>query len=614
MSTTSESKQGNSSNRSQSDSNPGLQDALSQAQQLISDLGPRFSSSFQKLEDLKQQLKDERFYLAVLGQFKRGKSTLINALLGHPLLPMSILPLTSIPTFLRYDQYLHAKVYFQDEGPPQVLDGEKAASGLTDFLAQYVTEESNPHNRLGVSHVEVFHSSSLLQDGVIVIDTPGIGSTFRHNTEMTLNLLPQCDAALFIVSSDPPITAVEVEFLKEVKSRVARLFFVLNKVDHLNEDEREIALHFLKTTLQEQVGMPYQEPLILSVSSRQGLEAKTLEDWALWASSGLQALENHLLGFLASEKHLALQEAIAQKTVDILDDALMRIQLVRSSLEMPISKLEARLMLFQMKVKEAGSQLVSSQDLLEGDKKRTVALLETLAENLRHAAHSHLRFIIRESLEKAGDGWTEELATHVLAEAIPVFFEHHMGTLVHTVEEKLKELLRLHEERVNGLIESIRQAASELFEIPYHPLTRREGFQEIRQPYWVTRKWSCSLSLLPEGFLDRFLPGALRRSRILRRLSQHVESLTAQNVEDIRWPLFQHLNETFYRFGATLRERLEETIVSLHGAIRAAQDKRLDNESSTAEEIQTLELTATRLEVIQSRLKTFRPAATGAGQ
>jgi predicted GTPase len=65
----------------------------------------------------------------------------------------------------------------------------------------------------------------------VLIDTPGIGSTHRHNTGMTLRFLPQCDAALFLVSADPPITEVEVAFLIEVRNRVQDLFFVMNKMD-----------------------------------------------------------------------------------------------------------------------------------------------------------------------------------------------------------------------------------------------------------------------------------------------------------------------------------------------------------------------------------------------
>ena len=77
-------------------------------------------------------------------------------------------------------------------------------------LAGFVTEKGNPKNKLGVAEVQVDLPAPILTGGVVLIDTPGIGSTYRHNTSATLNFLKQCDAALFLVSADPPITEVEL--------------------------------------------------------------------------------------------------------------------------------------------------------------------------------------------------------------------------------------------------------------------------------------------------------------------------------------------------------------------------------------------------------------------
>ncbi|MGI9953550.1 dynamin family protein [Moorellaceae bacterium AZ2] len=170
-------------------------------------------------------------------------------------------------------------------------------------MSQLVTETGNPHNHKGISAVEVYYPSPLLREGVVLIDTPGIGSTFRHNTEVTLNFLPQCDAALFLVSADPPVTEVEVEFLKAVRVKVSHLFFVLNKIDYLSEEEIASLKLFLKKVLREQVGME-ENPIIFCVSARQGLEAKKLNDPSLWALSGMQEVWNHLVDFLAHDTAL----------------------------------------------------------------------------------------------------------------------------------------------------------------------------------------------------------------------------------------------------------------------------------------------------------------------
>ncbi|MGA2264744.1 MAG: dynamin family protein [Acidobacteriota bacterium] len=194
-------------------SGSGLSELLGQAVQCLSPLDQQFAPILAAIDQLQRRLADGRFHLAVLGQFKRGKSTLINALLGDQVLPSAVVPLTAIPTFIRSGDTLQARVQYNDGRPAEVLTTVEV-SDVARFLSHFVTETENPKNRLGVSQVEVFHPAPIVGQGLVLIDKPGIGSTFRHNTEVTLNFLSQCDAALFLVSADPPITEVEVEFLR----------------------------------------------------------------------------------------------------------------------------------------------------------------------------------------------------------------------------------------------------------------------------------------------------------------------------------------------------------------------------------------------------------------
>ncbi len=149
----------------------------------------------ERIRELENRLFEGRFHLAVLGQFKRGKSSLLNALMGEPLLPVSVVPLTAVPTFVRWGETPSIRIEREGGNAEEFAGG--TVEDRRDFLTRYVTEENNPKNRLGVCGVEVFLPSPLLEKGVVLIDTPGIGSVYRHNTEATLNFLPQCDAALF---------------------------------------------------------------------------------------------------------------------------------------------------------------------------------------------------------------------------------------------------------------------------------------------------------------------------------------------------------------------------------------------------------------------------------
>lgn len=231
---------------------PPLADLLGQSVDLTAELGPEFENYCRDLIDLKSRFAEGRFHLAVLGQFKRGKSTLLNALTGEAILPAGVVPLTAAPTFIQCGETLKIQVRYQDGRAADEFTGASIDESK-NYLAGFVTEEGNPQNKRGVAEVEVSLPAGILSGGVVLIDTPGIGSTFRHNTLATLDFLQQCDAALFLISADPPITEMELEFLRRVREKVPRLFFVLNKIDYLDDRERKQALDFYKRVLAEQM-------------------------------------------------------------------------------------------------------------------------------------------------------------------------------------------------------------------------------------------------------------------------------------------------------------------------------------------------------------------------
>jgi GTPase Era involved in 16S rRNA processing len=368
-----------------------LKELLDRVRRVCDELGKGFSDSLRRVAELQERLDEERFHLAVLGQFKRGKSTLLNALLGEPLLPTGVVPLTSIPTFLRAGKTRAVRVFFRDGR--QAAFSDLTLEQASDVLARHVTEAKNPKNQLGVERVEVEHPSSLLSAGVVLIDTPGIGSTLRHNTESTLNFLPQCDAAVFVVSADPPITEVEKDFLKAVWDKVAKLYFVMNKVDYLTESELEEAMGFFEKCLKE-LGFQDSGP-IFRLSAGQGIDARVREEPLLWRKSGFEELQNYLLDFLSREKSRTLHLALARKALTVVADASMNIRLQQRSLQLSQQELEKRIEIFDAKVKEIEQEKVKIGDLLVGDRKRAAQLLEDLAETLRRDARRYLRALMK---------------------------------------------------------------------------------------------------------------------------------------------------------------------------------------------------------------------------
>ena len=572
---------------------------LDQAVKVLGRLDEDFRSEIARLVGLKDRLGQGRFHLAVLGQFKRGKSTLLNALLGEAVLPTAVIPVTAIPTFVRSGQPLKARVYFQDKREPKEVTAE-SADHLADFLAGFVTETRNPGNNLGVLQVDVFHPGSILNKGVVLIDTPGVGSTFRHNTEAALNFLPQCDAALFLVSADPPITEVEIEFLRQVRSKVPRLFFILNKVDYLDDGERQSALEFLRKVLTEQVGVPADTP-VFCVSAKEALEARRNGDLTRWINSGLGEVERCLVDFFASEKTAALRHAVGRKAGGVLAECMMRLRLAIRSLQIPMEELQVRLEVLEQKIEEAQRQRVLAGDLLGGDRRRLHELLEDHAENLRVKGRIYLGGIALEAMARNGQS-PEREAQSALAEGIPDFFEHLSGETTSLFRTAVTEALRPHQKRAEELTESIRKTAAEQFDVPYHAPESAEAFEMVQDPYWVTHRWTSGLVPITGGLFNRLLPASVRAERLRKRLLDQVSALAVTNVENLRWATFQSINDTFTRFSSALDQSLADTIAATNGAIRAAIDRRQQQSETVREEVARLEEASADLERIRARL------------
>src|SRR2546422_6513772 len=219
------------------------------------------------VDALAERLREGRFYVACVGQFKRGKSTLVNALVGESVLPTGVVPITAAVTVVRHGERLAARVRFGER------DWEECDPGS---LATYVSEEQNPGNEKGVVAVEVFVPSPLLESGMCLVDTPGIGSISAANTAATREFVPHVDAALVVVGADPPISGDELALVQEIAREVADLIFVLNKADKLSDAEREQAIRFTERVLSERLGRRRSEEHTSELQSRLHLVCRLL--------------------------------------------------------------------------------------------------------------------------------------------------------------------------------------------------------------------------------------------------------------------------------------------------------------------------------------------------
>ena len=194
---------------------------LERAEASLPDPVPAQQTILLKLKEVRRRVEEGRLRVAVLGQFKRGKSTLLNALVGEPLLPTGITPVTAIPTYVSAGKRPSLRLEFEGAREPLEFG---TASEFPALLARFVSERENPGNREDVRQVEIVIDADAFTDSVILVDTPGVGSTFVHNTHAAEAVLSDCDVGIFVISVDPPITEVELGYLDNVRRVVPKIF------------------------------------------------------------------------------------------------------------------------------------------------------------------------------------------------------------------------------------------------------------------------------------------------------------------------------------------------------------------------------------------------------
>jgi predicted GTPase len=320
----------------------------------VGELAREFSSErvAEEAASLSDRLREGRFYVACIGQFKRGKSTLLNALIGDSVLPTGVVPITTVPTIIRYGKVRRARVRFQGDTWRELAPEE---------LVQYVSEEHNPENAKGVAGVEVFVPSALLADGMCFVDTPGLGSIFAGNTAATQAFVPHIDAAIVVVGADPPIAGEELALVQEVGKQVQHLLVVLNKADRTSEGERQVAVPFTRKVLEKSLGRPIGPIYEVSAATRLD-KHQTHWDW----DALLDALQK-----LVDESGRTLVRSAGERGLRRLGEEMLSITLEeREALVRPIEESERRISAMRETIAETERSLREISYLFMAEKHR----------------------------------------------------------------------------------------------------------------------------------------------------------------------------------------------------------------------------------------------------
>jgi len=247
--------------------------------------------------DVVDKLDADRFHLVVVGEFNHGKTTFVNALLGAPVLPMGVTPTTAV-----IHQVVHgvrgARAHFEKK------EAVEAAPRVVPFdeIGGYVVGGNAASEN--VRYLEVSYPSSLLEGGVVLVDTPGVNDLSLQRADITYSYIPRADAVLFLIDAGQPLKESERVFLQDKLLGQSRdkIIFVVTKRDIWSDDEEEEALAYIRTEL----GKLVRSPVVLPVSAKRALEGNAQE-------SGMPELIAHMTKFLAEERgRILLDNALGE--------------------------------------------------------------------------------------------------------------------------------------------------------------------------------------------------------------------------------------------------------------------------------------------------------------
>jgi GTPase SAR1 family protein len=507
---------------------------------------------------LRQKVEQNRFYLTVVGQFKRGKTSFLNALLGAEVLPVAILPLTSVVTMLRYGHRPGAEAVFASGVRKDI---EIAA------LPDYVTEKGNPKNVKGVSHVEVAYPSEYLRRGVVLVDTPGIGSVYSHNTQITYDFLPQVDAAIFVTSPESPLTSTEIEFLSDLVRHVQRVFVVLNKTDQVNDKQLGEVLDFMRHSLPGDVA-PTPDSWF-AVSAIRALAAKRHNDAEQLTKSGFAALETTLSEFLSSEKNAVFYSSIARSTRKLIADLRLLFELQLRAAQMPVEELRAKLTELDRQLSSAEQERVDSEVLLANSAAQLSRLFETEAKRFAGDVMEPLHREIRDKLRSlTGLSRKEQAATmdRFLKERIERVFEDWRTQFEKSAIEQFRQATDRFAKRVNELICGVRKTAGSLFGFSVESFDATEELVELEPCGYLTDPvldWGLGNAplLLPPGLFTRYLRKTMQRK---------VEIELDRNATRVAFDYKRRLQKSHMLFLGAMTEKLNETAQGIRSVVEGA--------------------------------------------
>ena len=499
--------------------------------------------------------------VAVLGRFKAGKSSFLNQLLGRPLLPVGVVPVTSVVTEIEWGPEERAEVLF--------LDGRRQLFPPSQ-IGGFVAEGENPRNGKRVALVHVELPSMARYRGIRFIDTPGLESVFEHNSEVSLGWLPNVGLAMVAVGVDSPLARQDVELIRKLRGYTPHISILLTKVDIPDERERSQVREFIEEQLE-----------------RSGIESIPVFPYSV--RPGFESLREELDGGLLSracDTNGEQRRAILLHKVDsLLGDCAAWLNVALRAAEVADSE-RADLLRRLLGQKEALDDARLALKLIVS---HTAANSRSAFESLLRAEELPVRRRLQDALKQEFPAWTASLSTasaefehwlreNLTREMAELSSRHRNGFL-----EPLQRVSRQLEQSLRDLRNRLSDRTRETLGVPL-PTTEVElSAEEPKSPdVRVGRIFDHSWELL-----SWLIPMTLVGGLVLKHYRDKVDSLVFTNLSRLASQWEDAVNGALFAAERESMRRLESLLATIEKLTESSPEKgpRIRRDISRVEEL-----------------------------
>ena len=538
--------------QSHSNRNECIRQALTALRIIANEFDDNFVS--REAESTLLALDEQRFNVAFIGQFKRGKSSLINAILGEEILPTDMLPVTSVITIVQFGEHRRYIVNYNDGHSDQI--------GI-DSIPDFVSEANNPSNVKAVKDVVVELPIPILQNGIRLVDTPGIGSVFALNTETTVTYIPKIDIAVVVLGSDPPVSAEELSLIKAVSQRANTLYVVLNKADLVDPQAIERVKEFTRDVIKSELGTEPER--IFHVSARDVLKGKPDKE--------LNALIQNLVE-LSNQSRTDLADSSAKYGVVHLSQQLVqKIELEKLALLAPIAELDARIVKFEQSMQDISDLMLGVLTRTRENMRYNWETFETNRQNAVEREKSIIIKAIEHELQQTKCPKTSyrKIGIELARTRIRAFLEDWRQGSVHWVNSYYFSQVSYVKSETDQLIDRVAKAASEAFGLTIQPFN-------LGDTKYESHKFSFDL-IIPVLALDisdflafcigLFMPKKYVIAFIIRQMEYIIDQWLVRNMYSIDESVIHWISSST----ALLHESMQESLEAMQSEILSTLDE-----------------------------------------